>query len=52
MNKQLFLPYVFTFTAWNMAMTTSRQGSILKIEESVKVLSYRISRTINFCPYL
>ncbi len=35
-----------------MAMTTSRQGIILKIEESVKVLSYRISRTIHFCPYL
>ncbi len=40
MNKKLFLPYVFTFTAWEMAMTTSRQRSILKIEKSVKVLSY------------
>jgi hypothetical protein len=34
----LFLLYVFTQTAWEMAITTSHQRSILKIQKPVEVL--------------
>ncbi len=37
-TKMLFLLYVFTFTAWELALTTSHQRSILKIEILVEVL--------------
>jgi hypothetical protein len=36
----LFLPDVFTFMAWEMAMTTSHQRSIVKIQKSAEVLIY------------
>ncbi len=41
------IQYVFTFTG-EMAMTTSYQRSILKIQKSIEVLIYTQARTINF----
>jgi hypothetical protein len=34
----LFLPYVFTSAAREMAMTISHQGSILKIKKPLELL--------------
>jgi hypothetical protein len=39
----LFLPYVFTKTAWEIVITKSHQRSILKIQKPLEGLIYNLS---------
>ncbi len=48
----LFLQYVFTFTAWEMAMIKFLQKGILKVQTSVDVIIYTYNDRFNFCPYI
>ncbi len=47
----LFLQYVFTFPAWEMAMMTYLQKGILKVQTSVDVLIYTYNYSF-LCIYL